>query len=454
MSIVQTNKELLEKGELLTPFEKQVIELIKKTCESFAPQTVIARIVGGWVRDKLLGSHSDDIDFSIEGTDGLTFANKIKKVASKAEFPDLVVMANPDQSAHIGSAKVYLTPEFYIDICGLRWDDYSTDSRIPVITVGTPQQDAIRRDVTINSIFLNINTFKVEDFTNGIPDLENRLLRTPQPAGQSFLDDPLRILRIFRFGARYDFNLHEDIIPSAASARSEYEVKVTAERANLEITKALEGPLAYKYVTWIAEAGMFQSVFDPSKSFSIDPFEAAKRVKLSERNLTEEKSTVLLASIFQPLMTAPKIKDTVRKNQMVPAVEFAVLRGMKYQAEVVSACVKILNGAEKVKSFSDLNRVDVGHFVMEVGPMWPLVQYLLFEPNLIISFINNLKPFIAKENLGEAYLMKPLMRGNQLAQALGIKPGPQMGALIKQMIDWQLENPDGTAEQYIQHIKK
>lgn len=456
MSNIQQNKELLEKGELLTPFERQVVALMKKTCESFTDKKVVARIVGGWVRDKLLGTNSDDIDFSIEGTDGITFANQIEKVVSQDEFPELVVMANPGQSAHIGSAKVYLTPEFYVDICGLRWDDYSTDSRIPVITVGTPEQDAIRRDVTVNSIFLNINTFKVEDFTNGIPDLENHLLRTPQPAKQSFLDDPLRILRIFRFGARYNFDLAEDIIPASANARSEYDVKVMAERAALEITKAFEGPGVYKYLKWIAEAGMFDSVFNPTRQFQIDPNEVVKRVEYSEKTLKHDKFIVLLAAVFQPLYDHPKVKDTMRKNQMVPAVEFAILRGMKLQVEDAATAYKLLNGAEKVKEISQngLSRVSCGRFVMETGPLWPLVQHCIFDPKLVVFFIKDLKSYITKENLSESYMLKPLMRGNQLAAALGVKPGPQMGDLLKQMMDWQLENPTGTAEKYLNHLKQ
>ena len=457
MSKISENLTLLEKGENLTPFETRVIKIVRDTCESFLPEKkIVARIVGGWVRDKLLGAESDDIDFSIEGIDGISFAKQMEKISEKSDFPELTILANPEQSAHIGSAKVYLTPEFYIDICGLRWDQYS-DSRIPIISVGTPLQDAERRDFTVNAIFFNINTCKVEDFCNGMPDLELRTLRTCLQCKQSFLDDPLRILRIFRFGARYNFSLEKDIIPSANNAISEYKQKVTAERANQEILKSLEGPNPALFVRWTVESGLFQAIFDPLDMWKLDGNDAVSRITLGMKGCKEEKLAVSLAAIFQPLLTHPKVKDTVKKNNMVTAIEFAVQREMKFQVEVSSLVAKLLNGAAIVKQLYEekkLTRLAAGHFVMETGPMWPIVQHVLFDQKEIVFFVKDLKHYIIEQKLSEAYKIKPLMRGNQLASAHGVKPGPGMAGLIKNLIDWQLENPEGTAQDYINSLSK
>lgn len=465
MSVLE-NQNLLESGELLTPFEKQIIDLIRLTCESFLPDKIVARIVGGWVRDKLLGSQSDDIDFSIEGIDGLSFANKVGEVASRDEFPHLKIHGNPEQSAHIGSAKVYLNPDFYIDICGLRWDQYSDNSRIPIITVGTPEQDALRRDFTINAVFFNINEFKVEDFCDGVSDLQNHIIRTPQPAKQSFLDDPLRILRAFRFGARYNFNLADDIIPSALSeeTRNEYSSKITIERANTEMTKALEGSNPELYIKWISESNMFDLLFDRNHSYNIDPEQAISRVSMvsssvSAESLENQKKDFLilvLCAIFQPLITYPKIKPNPKKSQEIDAVKYAIVREVKYQNEIGDAVFNLLRGAEEFKSLigSELNRVSVGRFVRNTGPKWHYIQFILFDQNAIQFFVEVLLPFIDQQELGEAYQIKPLLRGNQLAKELGVKPGKGMEAMINQMIDWQFENPNGTADDYIASIKK
>jgi len=87
------------------------------------------------------------------------------------------------------------------------------DSRIPEkIEFGSPKEDSLRRDLTINSLFYNIIEDKVEDFTEmGLNDLKSEIIRTPLAAFETFNDDPLRVLRVFRFAAKYGFEIHESI---------------------------------------------------------------------------------------------------------------------------------------------------------------------------------------------------------------------------------------------------
>lgn len=82
---------------------------------------------------------------------------------------------------------------FDVDFTNLRSEVYA-DSRIPTIQLGTPEEDAHRRDLTINSLFFNINSRAVEDYTgHGLDDLRHGLIRTPLAARETFLDDPLRV---------------------------------------------------------------------------------------------------------------------------------------------------------------------------------------------------------------------------------------------------------------------
>ena len=82
--------------------------------------------------------------------------------------------------------------------------------------IGTPEEDARRRDITINSLFFNIKTNQVEDFCgNGIEDLKNSFIRTPINPLITFRDDPLRILRVIRFAVRYQFTIDESILKAA-----------------------------------------------------------------------------------------------------------------------------------------------------------------------------------------------------------------------------------------------
>lgn len=73
-------------------------------------------------------------------------------------------------------------------------------------------EDALRRDITINALFYNIHTHQVEDFTGkGLSDLENGIVRTPLQPVQTFLDDPLRILRVIRFASRFNYKILDGI---------------------------------------------------------------------------------------------------------------------------------------------------------------------------------------------------------------------------------------------------
>mmetsp|Transcript_15927 Transcript_15927/g.20116 ORF Transcript_15927/g.20116 Transcript_15927/m.20116 type:complete len:108 (-) Transcript_15927:978-1301(-) len=103
-----------------------------------------------------------------------------------------------------------------IDLVNLRSETYTEESRVPKIDIGTPTEDAYRRDLTINSMFFNINEEKVEDWTEqGISDLQAGLIRTPLEPLQTFLDDPLRVLRTIRFANRFEFDIVPDIIAAA-----------------------------------------------------------------------------------------------------------------------------------------------------------------------------------------------------------------------------------------------
>lgn len=107
----------------------------------------------------------------------------------------------------------------------LRKEEYAADSRIPKMEFGTPEEDAFRRDLTINALFYNINEDKVEDFTQkGIEDLKNGLISTPLEPFTTFKDDPLRILRVFRFTSRYSFTCDPQIIECVKTE----EIKVSA----------------------------------------------------------------------------------------------------------------------------------------------------------------------------------------------------------------------------------
>lgn len=85
----------------------------------------------------------------------------------------------------------------WVDLVNLRSEEYAHNSRIPTMTFGTPEQDALRRDFTINSLFYNINEGLVEDLTGrGIADMKQGIIRTPLPPRETFLDGMYGSIRL------------------------------------------------------------------------------------------------------------------------------------------------------------------------------------------------------------------------------------------------------------------
>ena len=182
-----------------------------------------------------------------------------------------VIKANPEQSKHLETATMHIGKDMgWIDFVNLRAETYtSMETRIPTVEIGTPQQDAERRDFTINSLFYNLATKQVEDFTGrGIEDLKNRRLRTPLDPQVTFLDDPLRVLRAVRFASRFDCILEEDLRTAAQleEVRVALVRKVSRERVGKELLNMLTGRAAHpeRALRLLHELRLCESVFLPS----------------------------------------------------------------------------------------------------------------------------------------------------------------------------------------------
>lgn len=267
--------ESLDMNISFNTLEKNLFSLLKNVVKEKSPDTTL-RVAGGYVRDKLLGKDSNDIDIAVDNMTGEQFANLVTQYMSEHGLKAgnvSVVEANPDQSKHLATAmvKIFGLP---IDFVNLRTETYS-DSRIPTMQFGTAEEDAQRRDLTINSLFYNINTGKIEDFVGGAEDLQNRIARTPTDPVQTFLDDPLRILRTIRFAARYGLSLDPAIIEAAhrPDVRQAFLNKISQERIWTELAGkkdgdhykpgALIGENPTRAVELLKQLGLLELIFDP-----------------------------------------------------------------------------------------------------------------------------------------------------------------------------------------------
>jgi len=264
--------------------------------DELAKQPLVLRFTGGWVRDKLLGVGSHDIDVAINKMTGYQFGLKMKeyleipgnpekyglegvattdKQSQKAGTTDKSktvgglhkIEANPEKSKHLETVTTRILG-LDIDLVNLRKETYTEDSRNPQMEFGTPEEDALRRDATVNAMFYNLNTEEIEDFTGrGHDDMRSRIIRTPLEPYKTFKDDPLRILRLIRFASRLDYKIE----PKALVAMRDQDIKdalrrkISRERVGTELEKALRGPDPHEALRLIFSLDLYETIFsDPT----------------------------------------------------------------------------------------------------------------------------------------------------------------------------------------------
>ncbi|KAI0271652.1 hypothetical protein BC834DRAFT_967099 [Gloeopeniophorella convolvens] len=254
----------------LSDTEAQLCTLLDDCTQQLAANghPTTCRIAGGWVRDKLLGSASHDIDIALADMMGHDFAVAFTEfVGAQKDLPVkavATVKGNPGQSKHLETAKTSVLG-LDLDFVNLRDEAYAEDSRIPTtVTFGTPLQDALRRDITINSMFYNVHTRSVEDHCGkGLEDLKNGVIRTPLPPKQTFLDDPLRVIRCVRFASRFGFELVPELQESARDPEIQAALvqKITRERVGEELDKMMGGRNPLLSIHLLDSLSLFPAVF-------------------------------------------------------------------------------------------------------------------------------------------------------------------------------------------------
>ena len=191
---------------------------------------VEAYVVGGYVRDYLLGKDDADLDIVVMG-DGIAFARTVARALGSSE---------PVAFEKFGTAMIPREGG-KIEFVGARKERYSSDSRKPEVSAGTIRDDLLRRDLTVNAMAASINAARfglLVDPLGGRRDLEARLLRTPLDPRQTFDDDPLRIMRVLRFAAQLEFRIEEQTRRAIALMCERLSI-VSQERITEEFLKLL-----------------------------------------------------------------------------------------------------------------------------------------------------------------------------------------------------------------------
>ncbi|KAF0139114.1 MAG: polynucleotide adenylyltransferase/metal dependent phosphohydrolase [Stygiobacter sp.] len=209
-------------------------------------------LVGGFVRDILLGRTKKEMDFLVVG-DGPAFA---KDFANALGINDIVIYKNFG-TAHFDFQGMAL------EFVGARKESYKRNSRNPKVESGTLDDDIDRRDFTINTLAVSMNKEnfgELVDKFNGIADIEKRIIKTPLDPLKTFDDDPLRIMRAFRFASQLNFEIESSVIAAATEMAERLKI-VSQERITEEFLKILESPKPSVGLKLLYESGVMKVVF-------------------------------------------------------------------------------------------------------------------------------------------------------------------------------------------------
>ncbi|KAI0994585.1 Nucleotidyltransferase [Podosphaera aphanis] len=468
-------------------------------------EKVILRFAGGWVRDKLLNIPSNDIDVAINIMTGATFTGKLQEYLMDKDNQEKHCLAshdmgrvykteaNPEKSKHLETSTMTILG-YDIDFVNLRKETYTEDSRNPQMEFGTPQEDAMRRDCTINALFYNIHSDLVEDYTDGLKDLEDKLIKTPLDPKTTFLDDPLRVLRLVRFANRLDFVIDPEC--EAWMSNSEildaFHRKISRERIQIELVKMLKGKRPRNALHLLDRLGLYFAIFtDPlSKDAPIPDIsnwrtayncleELTHTSKLGQTLLQAHSETAWLLAAYVPWSTVEKYTGHFVKGKLALGANAArvTLKLETKKINLISGCLKHYQSIIDLKNaiISKDDKTNQRDFVAKLIRSWDLqgdwrlqVVFAILveaidrkrfgnETNFEQNFgewqalINHLE----KMNLMDAPSIKNLVDGKTLCKVMDLKPGIWVAKALEFCMDWTLRNPDiNDPTEVIEEVKK
>lgn len=416
--------------EYLKKLPKEILNIINAARDTACKENMPVYLVGGFVRDLLLGVNNLDLDIVVEG-EGIKFAERLSvhlkgKLTAHRRFGTATV------SAH----------NVKIDIASARKETYPAPALLPVVTLGALKEDLYRRDFTINAMAVDLSCdgfSTVIDFFKGREDLKKKYIRILHDL--SFIDDPTRILRAIRFETRYGFKIEPHTL---AKLRESLEMrmleKVAPHRLRDELILLLKEPQPLKVIRRLKELTGFGFI---SQKISLSPSVYG-----------------LLKSIDKEIRWFQSA-HTQRRPLDAWLIFLMGLMDSLSQREASQICDRfgLRRGEEKrVGSFKNITKGVIRE--LEKRIIAPSRLHALLEPlsyEAILAFKakrsnDNLQKHI--EEFFKYYHGSRIHISGHDLNALGISPGPRYQDLLKKILNAKLDGKVSSREGEIALLKK
>ena len=437
-------------------------DLLKELGEKFSKNGFEISLVGGPVRDAVLGKLVKDLDLTTN---------------AKPEEIQKCLKGWADSIWDVGikfgtvGAKV---KDYVFEITTYRTEQYEDTSRKPSVEFGkTLEEDLARRDFTINAMALRLPNFELVDIYNGLTDLNNKILRTPLDAQISFSEDPLRMLRAARFMSKLDLKPQADLVEAMKTLAERLKI-VSMERINDEFNKLLITDKPRPGIELLVETGVAEHFLPELPALKLEIDEHHHHKDVYQHSLTVLDQVIDLETKHQPQIEADLVlriaallhdigKPKTRKFEGEGRVSFhhhevvgarlakKRLEKLRYSNEIIEQVCLLIELHLRFHGYGDGKWTDsaVRRYVRDAEEQLIRLHKLTradcttrndAKAEKLRNAYNDLEQRIVElSKQEELKSMRPELDGAEIMKVLNIKPGPEVGKAYQFLLDLRLD---------------
>ena len=428
--------------------------------EKFAARGYSLYLVGGSVRDALLGRLGNDLDFTTPARPEV-----VKEILD--EWAETVW----DTGIDFGTVSAAYKGQ-QIEITTFRSDSYDGQSRNPEVVYGdTLEGDLVRRDFKANAMAIELladASFKFHDPLHGLQDIADRVLDTPDKPEISFHDDPLRMLRAARFASQLEFRVADRVVEAMRDMAGEIQ-RITVERVQVELDKLICGTAPWDGIDLLVSTGIADYIFPeiPALRMTADEHAQHKDVyahslKVLSQAMDQEEDgpdlvlrwAALLHDIGKPdTFDNTDGKVSFHHHEVVCAkLARKRLRKLKYPKATTESIGQLVYLHMRFHGFGENQWTDsaVRRYVTDAGDLLPRLHKLVRadcttrnakKARRLQRTYDQLEERIEeigrKEDLAR---VRPDLNGNEIMEILGLQPGPEVGQAWSYLKELRLEH--------------
>ncbi len=415
-------------------------------------------LVGGSVRDALLGRLGNDLDFTTD-----------------ARPQDVLAIVRPwaDAVWEVGIAFGTVGAQkdgYQIEVTTYRSEAYDRTSRKPEVSYGDSiEDDLVRRDFTVNAMAVALPEREFIDPHGGLDDLAARVLRTPGTPEDSFSDDPLRMMRAARFAAQLDFEVAPEVVAAMKDMAGRIDI-VSAERVREELNKLVLSSHPRKGLTLLVESGLADRVLPELPALRLERDEHHRHKDVYDHTLIVLEQAMALESEGPDLTLRLAAllhdigKPRTRRFESDGRVSFhhhevvgakmtkKRMTALKYSNDLVKDVSRLVELHLRFHGYGTGEWTDsaVRRYVRDAGPLLDRLHKLTRsdcttrnkrKASALARAYDGLEDRIAQlQQQEELDAIRPDLDGNQIMETLGVPPGPAVGQAYKHLLELRLEN--------------